>query len=158
MSDASLRTASEVVARADASGRATGLSRVQDLRIEPRLFPTAGTSEDAAILLAEAGGAGLIVTVGMRATLEQFLDAGRGTGMASTVLTRLKAGGRIVDAKAAAQLYQTRISPMTVVLLAVAALAAIAAVLLAGNTGQSYLNILSDGWDNSVAWLRDLFS
>jgi uncharacterized membrane-anchored protein len=121
------------------------------------IFPTAGTGEDAAMLLADAGAAKLIVTVGMRATLEEFLDAGRGS-IASTVLTRLKVGGRLVDAKAAAQLFQTRVSAVSLVLLAVAAALAIAVVLVAGSAGDSYLHILSNGWDHLVSWLRSLFS
>jgi uncharacterized membrane-anchored protein len=157
MSDAVLREAAEVVAHADRDGRVIGLARVQDLRIEPTIFPTAGTSEDAAMLLADAGGAKLIVTVGMRATLEEFLDAGKG-GIASTVLTRLKLGGRLVDSKAAAQLYQTRVSGASLILLALAALLAIAVVLSASNAGESYWHILTDGWEHLVAWLRDLFS
>lgn len=157
MSDAALREAGEVVAHADHYGRVSGLARVQDLRIEPVLFATSGTSEDAAMLLADAGSAKLIVTVGMRATLEEFLDAGRG-GIASTVLTRLKLGGRLVDAKAAAQLFQTRISALSLVLLAVGAALAIAVVLLAGSAGDSYTNLLADGWDHLITWLRGLFS
>ncbi|MEO6502918.1 MAG: SteA domain-containing protein, partial [Jatrophihabitantaceae bacterium] len=142
---------------ADHHGRVSGLARVQDLRIEPVIFASSGTSEDAAMLLADAGSARLIVTVGMRATLEEFLDAGRG-GIASTVLTRLKVGGRLVDAKAAAQLYQTRVSAVSLVLLAVAAALAIAVVLVAGLAGDSYLNLLADGWDHLVSWLRGLLS
>ncbi|MGX7679627.1 putative cytokinetic ring protein SteA [Jatrophihabitans sp. DSM 45814] len=157
MSEAALRDAGEVVAHANEHGRVDGLARVQDLRIEPVIFPTAGTSEDAAMLLADAGHAKLIVTVGIRATLEEFLDAGRG-GMASTVLTRLKVGGRLVDAKAAAQLFQTKISSLSLVLLALAALVAIAVVLVASSAGDSYLHILSDGWQHLVDRLRDLFS
>jgi uncharacterized membrane-anchored protein len=157
MSDAALRDAGEVVAHADHHGRVTGISRVQDLRIEPEIFPTSGSSEDAAMLLAEAGGAKLIVTVGMRATLEEFLDSGNG-GMASTVLTRLKLGGRLVDAKAVNQLFQTRISALTVLVLALAALAAIVVVLVAGSSTDSYLHLLTHGWHDLTSWLRGLFS
>ncbi|MDQ1751821.1 MAG: hypothetical protein QOE71_2877 [Pseudonocardiales bacterium] len=157
MSEAALRDAGEVVAHANEHGRVDGLARVQDLRIEPVIFPSAGTSEDAAMLLADAGNAKLIVTVGIRATLEEFLDAGRG-GMASTVLTRLKLGGRLVDAKAAAQLFQTRISGAALIMLAAAALLAIAVVLVSSTAGDSYLNILSDGWQHLVDRLRDFFS
>jgi uncharacterized membrane-anchored protein len=157
VSDAALREAAEVVAHADHHGRVSGLARVQDLRIEPVIFASSGTSEDAAMLLADAGSARLIITVGMRATLEEFLDAGRG-GIASTVLTRLKVGGRLVDAKAAAQLYQTRVSAASLVLLAVAAVLAIAVVLVAGLAGDSYVNLLADGWDHLVTWLRGLLS
>lgn len=157
ISDAALREAGEVIAHADYHGRVTGLPRVQDLRIEPVIFATSGTGEDAAMLIAEAGGAKLIVTVGMRATLEEFLDSGRG-GIASTVLTRLKLGGRLVDAKAAVQLYQNRISAITVVLLAVAALLAIGVVLVAGSSTDSYQHLLTDGWNHLYSWLRGLFS
>lgn len=157
MSDAALSDAGEVIAHADYHGRVTGLPRVQDLRIEPVIFATSGSAEDAAMLVAEAGGAKLIVTVGIRATLEEFLDSGRG-GMASTVLTRLKVGGRLVDAKAAAQLFQTRISAITVVLLAVAALLAISVVLVAGSSTDSYQHLLTDGWNQLYSWLRGLFS
>jgi uncharacterized membrane-anchored protein len=157
ISDAALREASEVVAHADHHGRVEGLARVQDLRIEPVVFASAGTSEDAAMLLADAGSARLIVTVGMRATLEEFLDAGRG-GIASTVLTRLKIGGRLVDAKAAAQLFQTRVSALSLVLLAIAAALAIAVVLIASSPGDSYLHLLADGWDDVVSWFRGLLS
>jgi uncharacterized membrane-anchored protein len=157
VSEAALREAGEVVAHANEHGRVDGLARVQDLRIEPTIFATSSTSEDAAVLLADAGNAKLIVTVGMRATLEEFLDAGHG-GMASTVLTRLKVGGRLVDAKAAAQLFQTRISGWSLALLAVAALLAIGVVLVASTDGDSYLHILSNGWQHVVDQLRDLFS
>ena len=157
VSDTALRAAGEVVAKADHHGRVTGLNRVQDLRIDPAIFATSGSSEDAAMLLADAGEARLIVTVGMRATLEEFLDSGRG-GMASTVLTRLKLGGRLVDAKAAAQLFQTRISAFTVLLLALAALAVVVVALVAGSTTDSYLHLISQGWDHVTSWLRGLFS
>jgi uncharacterized membrane-anchored protein len=157
MSDAVLREAGEVVAHADQRGRVSGLARVQDLRLDPTIFPSSGTSEDAAMLIADAGKAKLIVTVGIRATLEEFLDAGRGD-MASTVLTRLKIGGRLVDAKSTALLYQTRVSVLSLIGMCAAALLAIAIVLAASSAGDSYLHILSDGWDHLFAWLRDLFS
>jgi uncharacterized membrane-anchored protein len=157
VSEAALRESGEVVAHANEHGRVDGLARVQDLRIEPIIFPTASTSEDSAVLLAEAGGAKLIVTVGMRATLEEFLDAGHG-GMASTVLTRLKVGGRLVDAKAVAQLFQTRISGLALAILAVAALAAIGIVMFASTSGDSYWHILSSDARQAAHHLRNLFS
>ncbi|HET9170045.1 MAG TPA: putative cytokinetic ring protein SteA, partial [Actinospica sp.] len=88
VSDAALATGAEVVVHAYPDGRAPGLLRVQDLGIEPVSFPTSGTSEDIAMLLADDNGAELIVAVGTHATLTEFLDQGR-SGMASTFLTRL---------------------------------------------------------------------
>lgn len=156
MSDPVLREATDVVLRGDHQGRVPGLARVQDLGIEALIFTTAGTSDDAAMLLAEAGQARLLVTVGMRATLEEFLDSSRG-GIASTVLTRLRVGGRLIDAKAAAMLYQNRITPLTAVLVVLAALLAVGAVLYSSSAGEDYANLLSDGWNQARTWVEGLF-
>ena len=61
------------------------------------------------MLLADDKGADLIVAVGTHATLVEFLDKGR-SGMASTFLTRLRVGGKLVDAKGVSRLYRSRIS------------------------------------------------
>jgi len=89
--------------------------------------PADGTSEDVAVLLADEAGATLIVTVGMRFGLAEFLDKGR-PGMASAVLTRIRVGDKIVDAKGVSRLYQSRISSRSLVLLAVAALVPVIAL------------------------------
>ena len=86
-------------------GRAPGLERVQRAGVEPVVFPATGTSEDVAMLLADDKGAELIVAVGTHATLVEFLDKGR-SGMASTFLTRLRVGGKLVDAKGVSRLYR----------------------------------------------------
>ena len=75
----------------------------------PVVFPATGTSEDVAMLLADDKGAALIVAVGTHATLVEFLDKGR-SGMASTFLTRLRVGGKLVDAKGVSRLYRQRIT------------------------------------------------
>ena len=61
------------------------------------------------MLLADDKGAELIVAVGTHATLVEFLDKGR-SGMASTFLTRLRVGGKLIDAKGVSRLYRQRIS------------------------------------------------
>ena len=109
VSDDSLTCGAEVVVHAYADGRAPGLARVQDLGVEAITFPASATSEDIAMLLADEKGAKLIVAVGTHATLVEFLDKGRG-GMASTFLTRLRLGGKLVDAKGVSRLYRSRIS------------------------------------------------
>ncbi|PZS16321.1 MAG: hypothetical protein DLM57_10680, partial [Pseudonocardiales bacterium] len=93
VSDASLATGAEVVVHAYPDGRAPGLTRIQDLGVDAVTFPTSGTSEDIAMMLADDNGAALIVAVGTHATLTEFLDKGR-AGMASTFLTRLRVGGK----------------------------------------------------------------
>ena len=68
------------------------------------------------MLLADDKGASLIVAVGTHVTLVEFLDKGR-AGMASTFLTRLRVGGKLVDAKGVSRLYRSRISTWQLVLL-----------------------------------------
>src|SRR3954447_26694072 len=128
VSDSVLRCGAEVVVHAYADGRAPGLQRVTDLGVEAITFPAAATSEDIAMLLADEKGATLIVAVGTHATLVEFLDKGRG-GMASTFLTRLRLGGKLVDAKGVSRLYRSRISTLALVLLVLAAFVAIGAAL-----------------------------
>ncbi|SNT05180.1 Uncharacterized membrane-anchored protein [Geodermatophilus pulveris] len=157
VSDDVLRSGAEVVVHAYADGRAPGLARVQDLGVEAITFPAAATSEDIAMLLADEKGASLIVAVGTHATLVEFLDKGRG-GMASTFLTRLRLGGKLVDAKGVSRLYRSRISTLTLVVLVLAAFVAIGSALAVSAAGRVYLDLLVDQWSSFVFWLENLFS
>jgi uncharacterized membrane-anchored protein len=157
VSDDVLRCGAEVVVHAYADGRAPGLVRVQELGVEAITFPASATSEDIAMLLADEKGASLIVAVGTHATLVEFLDKGRG-GMASTFLTRLRLGGKLVDAKGVSRLYRSRISTLTLVVLVLAALVSIGAALAASTAGQIYVDLFVDAWDGYMFWLENLFS
>jgi uncharacterized membrane-anchored protein len=157
VSDDSLRCGAEVVVHAYADGRAPGLQRVQDLGVDAITFPAAATSEDIAMLLADEKGAKLIVAVGTHATLVEFLDKGRG-GMASTFLTRLRLGGKLVDAKGVSRLYRSRISTTALVLLVLAALVSIGSALAVSTVGKVYIDLLIDQWDSFVFWLENLFT
>jgi uncharacterized membrane-anchored protein len=157
VSDDVLRSGAEVVVHAYADGRAPGLARVQDLGVEAITFPASATSEDIAMLLADEKGARLIVAVGTHATLVEFLDKGRG-GMASTFLTRLRLGGKLVDAKGVSRLYRSRISTTALVVLVLAAFIAIGSAIAVSAAGQVYLDLLLDQWHGFVFWLENLFS
>lgn len=157
VSDAALATGAEIVVHAYPDGRAPGLARVQDLGIHTVLFPTSGTSEDAALLLADEHGADLVVAVGSHATLTEFLDRGR-SGMASTFLTRLRLGAKLVDANSVPHLYRNRISAAALLLLVIAALIAVVAVLAISDAGRTYLGSLHSDWNRLVNWLQDNFS
>jgi uncharacterized membrane-anchored protein len=157
VSDEVLTSGAEVVVHAYPDGRAPGIARVQDLGITAVTFPAMGTSEDIAMLLADEKGASLIVAVGTHATLVEFLDKGRG-GMASTFLTRLRLGGKLVDAKGVSRLYRSRISSAALLLLVLAAFVAIGAALAVSEAGRTYLDILGGAWDRFADWLQDLFS
>jgi uncharacterized membrane-anchored protein len=157
VSDEVLRGGAEVIVHAYPDGRAPGLARVQDLGIEAITFPAQATSEDIAMLLADAKGASLIVAVGTHATLVEFLDKGR-AGMASTFLTRLRLGGKLVDAKGVSRLYRSRISSAALLLLVLAAFVAIGAALAVSDAGRTYLDLFGDKWDRFVDWLQGVFS
>ena len=109
------------------------------------------------MLLADEKGAKLIVAVGTHATLVEFLDKGRG-GMASTFLTRLRLGGKLVDAKGVSRLYRSRISTTALVVLVLAAFVAIGSALVVSTAGRVYLDLLFDEWNGFMFWLENLFS
>ena len=156
VSDQTLRCGAEVVVHAYADGRAPGLPRVQDLGVEATVFPAAGTSEDVAMLLADEAGATLIVAVGTHATLVEFLDKGR-AGMASTFLTRLRVGGKLVDAKGVSRLYRHRISSWSLVLLVLSTFVTMAAAIYLSGASQAYGDLIADAWASFVFWVRGLF-
>jgi uncharacterized membrane-anchored protein len=157
VSDDALRCGAEVVVHAYRDGNAPGLNRVRDLGIDPIVFPAAGTSEDVALLLADDKGASLIVAVGTHATLVEFLDKGR-AGMASTFLTRLRVGGKLIDAKGVSRLYRTRIPAHTLSLLVIAMLLALAVALFVTPGGISYRELFLVRWHDFTDWLHGLFT
>jgi uncharacterized membrane-anchored protein len=157
VSDDVLRCGAEVVVHAYPDGRAPGLIRVENLGVDAVTFPAAATSEDIAMLLADEKGATLIVAVGTHATLVEFLDKGR-AGMASTFLTRLRVGGKLVDAKGVSRLYRQRVSSVSLIFLVGAALCALAAAMAVSTIGRSYLQVLAEQWDNLLFGVQGLFS
>jgi len=156
VSDLALTCGAEVVVHAYRNGVAPGLVRVQDLGVAAVLFPAAGTSEDVAMLLADVKEAALIVAVGTHATLEEFLDKGR-AGMSSTFLTRLRVGGKLVDAKGVSRLYRSRISSLSLLLLVFATLVAMLAAVYVSSAGKAYGSLLADKWHDLVFYLSSLF-
>jgi uncharacterized membrane-anchored protein len=147
VSDDVLRCGAEVVVHAYPDGRAPGLQRVNQLGVPAVTFPAAATSEDIAMLLADEKGASLIVAVGTHQNLVEFLDKGR-AGMASTFLTRLKIGGKIVDAKGVSRLYRQNVSTSSLALLVISAIAAMAAAVAVSTLGRAWLGVLAEWWDN----------
>ncbi|WP_020012925.1 putative cytokinetic ring protein SteA [Promicromonospora sukumoe] len=156
VSDRALACGAEIVVHAYRDGKAPGLERVKALGVEPVVFPATGTSEDITMLLADDKGAELIVAVGTHATLVEFLDKGR-SGMASTFLTRLRVGGKLVDAKGVSRLYRTRISNTQLTLLSGAGVAAVLAALASTSAGQTFFGLIGARFDDVVSWIGTLF-
>lgn len=152
VSDEALSAGAEVIVHAYRDGRAPGLERVESLGVDPIVFPATGTSEDVAMLLADDKGASLIVAVGSHVTLVEFLDKGR-AGMASTFLTRLRVGGKLIDAKGVSRLYRSRISTGQLLLLIVAGLAALTAAMASTAAGRSFFELVGSWWNDLVFWV-----
>jgi uncharacterized membrane-anchored protein len=147
VSDDVLRCGAEVVVHAYPDGRAPGLARVRELGVPAVTFPAAATSEDIAMLLVDDKGAELIVAVGTHYGLVEFMDKGRG-GAASTFITRIKIGGKLVDAKGVSRLYRQNLSTSSLVFLVLSAIAAMAGAVAVSTLGKAYIGVLAEWWDN----------
>ena len=112
-------------ARTGSTGSASGTRRSS----------ASGTSEDVALLLADVRGASLIIAVGTHATLDEFLDRQR-SGLASTFLTRLRVGPKLVDAKGVPQLYAGRVRLWHLLLVLLAGLLALVVAIAATPGGR----------------------
>ena len=156
VSDEALRAGAELVVHAYADGHAPGMSRLNQLGLDGTTLPAPGTSEDVALLVADACGASLIAVVGPHWTLEEFLDKGR-PGMTSTFLTHLRVRSKLVNAAGVHQLYQSRISGWALVALVVAAAVTIVVAIAYSPAGPILGNFLSGTWHTFAYWFTGLF-
>lgn len=148
-----LKAAKDVVVRVDRGAGRAQVESLERLGVRPRVIESSATPEDAALLLADAADAAVIVGVGMHATLEEFLDRQRG-GLASTYLTRLKVGPRLVDAHAVPYLYSGRVRPWHLLLVMLAGLVALVAAVGVTPVGQDWLAAVTDSVTDLLEGLR----
>jgi uncharacterized membrane-anchored protein len=150
-SEEALRCGAELVVHTYHDGRASpGPARLEALGLTAHAVPYPGTSEDVALLLAHQAGAAVIVAVGTHSSMVEFLDKHR-PGMASTLLTRLKVGSILVDAKGLSQLYRPALSPWLVLALFLAALLPVVVVTTTSEPMQRWLGLLRMAVE---VWLR----
>ena len=146
-STAVLRAAHDVVVRVDRGNRRP-IDHLERLGVRSARVETSAATEDVALLLAHAGDASVIVGVGTHATLDQFLDRQR-HGLASTYLTRLLVGQRLVDAAAVPTLYSGRLRPRHLFLALLLGLIALGVAVATTPAGAEWADEL---W----TWLRTL--
>jgi uncharacterized membrane-anchored protein len=156
VTDEALYSGAELVVHAYPDGRAPGLRRLNALGLKAVALPAPGTSEDVALLVADACGASLIAVVGTHWTLEEFLDKGR-PGMASTFLTHLRVGTKVVNARGVHQLYQSRISGWSLLVLVLAAVVTLVVAVAASPAGSILGNYFSATWHSFSYWFTGLF-
>lgn len=138
-----LREADDVVVRVDHGAGRSASEHIERLGVSPVRFETDATSEDAALILADSNEASVVVGVGMHATLEDFLDTQR-AGLASTYLTRLKLGTRLVDADAVPHLHGHGVRTWQLVALLLLALVTLAVAVGVTPVGQEWAGWVGD--------------
>jgi uncharacterized membrane-anchored protein len=156
-SDAALRCGAEIIVHAYRDGRAPGVERVEQLGLQAVVFPALGTSEDAAMLLADSKGARLLVAVGTHASLVEFLDKGR-SGMASTFLTRLRVGPKLVDAKGVSRIYRSQVKGWHLALLVLSGIVALVTALAMTDVGAAVGSVLVARVRDLLYWIKELFT
>lgn len=158
MRAATLKSGAQVVLPADPDGHAPGLERIQDLGIGAMTFPAAGSAADLALLLVDHHEAALIVTVGHPASIDEFFDRSLRESNPSTFLTRLKVGAKLVDAKAVATLYRSRVSGAAIALLILAALVAMIVAVMMSSSGSEVTDWIVDQWDRLTDWVQRVWN
>ena len=156
VSDTALTSGAEIVVHAYRDGNAPGTERVEALGVSCVAFAASGTSADIAMLLADDKGAELIVAVGTHDTVMEFLDKGR-KGMASTFITRLRVGSKLIDAKGVSLLYRQRISSLQLAVLIISGLVALGVAMTATSAGQTFLGLIGAQLDGLFGWIGSLF-
>jgi uncharacterized membrane-anchored protein len=132
-----LKGAADVVLVVEPGASRSVTERFERLGARPLRLETTATAQDAALLLAHGADARVIVEVGTQASLEEFLDRGR-SGLASTYLTRLAVGSRIVDAAAVPTLYSGKVRPRHLLLALLLCLVAVAAAIASTPVGHDW--------------------
>ncbi len=156
-SKAALQRAAHVVVIVERGAGRAVTEPLERLGVAPVRFETSATAEDAALLIADAADASVVVGVGMHATLDEFLDRQR-AGLASTYLTRLKLGPRLVDAAAVPTLYDGAVRPRHVAALSAAGALLIAVAVWVTPVGQEWAADIAPWFDNIYANVRGLFT
>jgi uncharacterized membrane-anchored protein len=141
VSDKALTCGAEIVVHAYPGGRAPGRERIDRLGLPSAVLPAPGMSEDIAMLLAHEKGAELIVAVGTRFNLTEFLERDR-AGMSSTFVTRLKVGEKLVDARGVSGLFRGRAGVGALLAFAAAGMAAIVAAVAVSSDLQHFLSLV----------------
>jgi len=128
VTDKALRCGAEIIAHAYEDGTCPSKERLDALGIEAKVWPLSAMSEDLGLLLAWEKKADIIVALGTHSNLVEYLDKGR-SGMASSLLVRLKVGTKLVDAKGVSKLYRSSPPGWQIVAVVIAALFVIATVI-----------------------------
>ena len=155
LSDRALRSGAQVVVTTSSPTHG-GHERFEKAGVDAITFVATGSPGDLAILLADSNEAPVIVEVGGAPNLVAFLERGSAE-VASTFVTRLRAGRRLVDAKAVGHLVATPLSIWPVLLVLLAGVVAVVVAVATTPAGQDWWNDLSGQLSDARSWIEGLF-
>ncbi|TSD54510.1 putative cytokinetic ring protein SteA [Aeromicrobium piscarium] len=156
LTNSSIDKAREAVVVSPA-GRLDHPERFEQHGTNAMVFAASGASEDLAILLADHNDADVIVLAGAPPTLVALLE--RDTAdVGSAFVARLKAGTKVVDAKAVRFFAVQRLTWLVPFLLLLAGVVAVIAAVLTTPAGQVWWTDLRDLVGSGISWIEGLFS
>jgi uncharacterized membrane-anchored protein len=135
-----------VVTQAPGGVRTGGGAEFERVGVRVATMQTSAAPGDAALLLADASGATPVVAVGLRGTVEEFLDGNR-EGLGSGYVTRLKVGPRLVDATAVPMLYSGQLRRRHAYLVILIGLIAVATAIATTDVGHQWVLDLREHLD-----------
>ena len=139
MSEKAIRKARSFIVRAGGDGLAPGADRLDRMGVVYDRVAMAGTSLDAALVVAAHSSAPAVVTAGVSYGEAELVDAGRAL-VAPAFFSRLAVGSRLIGAQAVAATFRPRPRGWTLVLLAVVALALMGVALWSTPWGNDLLH------------------
>ncbi len=139
MSEKAIRRARSFIVRVGGDGLAPGAQRLDRMGIVYERVAMAGTSLDAALVVAAHSGATVVVTAGVSYGEAELVDAGRAL-VAPAFFSRLAVGSRLIGAQAVAATFRPRPRGWTLVLLALVALGLMGVALWSTPWGNDLLH------------------
>jgi len=138
MSEKAIRKARSFIVRVGGDGLAPGADRLDRMGVVYSSVPMAGSSLDAAMVVAAHSDASAVITAGVSYGEAELVDAGRAL-VAPAFFSRLACGSRLIGAEAVAATFRPRPRGWTLVLLALVALALMGVALWSTPWGNDLL-------------------
>jgi uncharacterized membrane-anchored protein len=157
LSDRAIRTGAGVVVTAASDHDKGGAERFEKAGVDPIWFVANGSATDLAIVLADSNDAPVIVEVGAPQGLMEFLERGP-ADVASSFVTRLRAGSRLVDAKAAGHFAAQSMPKWPVLLILLAGIVAVVVAVAVTPVGGDWFDSLGTRIDDARSWIEGLFT
>ena len=139
MSEKAIRRARAFIVRVGGDGLAPGAQRLDRMGIVYERVAMAGTSLDAALVVAAHSSATAVITAGVSYGEAELVDAGRAL-VAPAFFSRLAVGSRLIGAQAVAATFRPRPRGWTLMLLALVALGLMGVALWSTPWGNDLLH------------------